>query len=131
MGHRVQLHGGKCMTPHGHGYAADITVAGPIGREGFVLDFGAIKERVGGWIDEALDHTTAYERGDLLMEAFSKLNDELGLKPFFVMDHAPTAERLAELIAAKAVELLEEIDVVSVVVFETPKCSAEWTSCTR
>ena len=33
MGHRVPEHGGKCRTPHGHRYVAEVTVRGPqIGR---------------------------------------------------------------------------------------------------
>lgn len=126
MGHRVPLHGGKCRTPHGHRYAAEITVSGSLAEEGYVLDFADIKEKVGGWIDEHLDHTTAYQRGDQLMEAFAVINAKAGLKPFFAMESAPTAETIAERIGREAIMLLAGFRVCRVVVWETPNCSAVW-----
>jgi 6-pyruvoyltetrahydropterin/6-carboxytetrahydropterin synthase len=126
MGHRVPLHGGKCKTPHGHRYVAEITVRGEVGREGFVLDFAEIKRLVGGWIDDNLDHTTAYQRGDAMMTAISEINDATGLKPFFAMVNAPTAENLAQLIGREASALLDGFDVVEVKIWETPNCSATW-----
>ena len=125
MGHRVPEHGGKCRTPHGHRYTAEVTVRGPLGREGFVLDFGEIKAKLGAWIDDHLDHTMSYQRGDTLMQAMSEINDAAGLKPFYVMDAPPTAEALAELIFGVAQGLLEA-EVVRVLVHETPNCSAAW-----
>lgn len=130
MGHRVRLHGGQCKTPHGHRYAAEITVSGPVGDDGFVLDFGEIKAKVGAWVDRHLDHTTAMEIGDAMMERFSALNDDEGLKPFYKMYGPPTAENLASLIGTKALELLDGFHVERVVVYETPSCWAEW-KCTR
>ena len=124
-GHRVPEHGGKCRTPHGHRYAVDVTVRGPLGREGFVLDFGEIKAKLGAWIDEHLDHTTIYQRGDSLMEAMAAISQAAKLKPYYAMDAAPTAEALAELIFSVAQGLLDA-EVVRVVVHETPNCSAAW-----
>lgn len=127
MGHRVPLHDGKCKTPHGHRYAAEITVAGPVGAAGFVVDFGVIKSRVGQWIDACLDHTTAYQRGDKLMEAMAAINDsEHWTKPFYAMDAPPTAEKLAELIYRKAEQLLPDLRVVGVTVWETPNCGGRF-----
>jgi 6-pyruvoyl tetrahydropterin synthase/QueD family protein len=126
MGHRVPRHSGMCRTPHGHRYKAEITCAGKLGAEGFVLDFGMIKARVGVWIAERLDHTTAYQRGDKMMESFAELNAAEKGKPFYAMDEAPTAENLAALIFGKAVELLPEVSVLSVVVWETPNCSGAY-----
>ena len=126
MGHRVPEHGGKCRTPHGHRYVAEVTVRGPLGREGFVLDFGEIKQKLGAWIDDHLDHTTAYQRGDELMEAMARLNDEHGLKPFFPMEAPPTAEALAKLLHRVASDMLDA-EVVRVAVHETPNCSASWS----
>jgi 6-pyruvoyltetrahydropterin/6-carboxytetrahydropterin synthase len=125
MGHRVPEHGGKCRTPHGHRYAAEVAVRGPIGHEGFVLDFGEIKERLGAWIDGHLDHTTAYQRGDVVMEAFAAINAAAGLRPFVALERPPTAEVLAEYIGTAAQKLLAA-EVVRVVVWETPNCWATW-----
>jgi len=127
MAHRVPLHGGKCRTLHGHRYAVEITVAGELAREGYVLDFADIKAKVGGWIDEHLDHTAAYQKDDPLMIEFARLNARAGLKPFFAMDSAPTAETIAELIGRQAERLLDGFRVCQVKVWETPNCSATWT----
>ena len=91
----------------------------------FVLDFGEIKAKLGAWIDEHIDHTTIYQRGDSLMEAMAAINGAAGLKPYYAMDVAPTAEAMAELIFGVAQSLLDA-EVVRVVVHETPNCSAAW-----
>jgi 6-pyruvoyltetrahydropterin/6-carboxytetrahydropterin synthase len=124
-GHRVPRHAGKCRTPHGHRYVVDVTIRGPLGREGFVLDFGEVKAKLGAWIDEHLDHTMIYQRGDAFMEAMAEHARAEGLRPFFAMDQAPTAEALAELLFSVAQRLLDA-DVVRVIVHETPNCSAGW-----
>jgi 6-pyruvoyl-tetrahydropterin synthase len=90
------------------------------------VDFGEIKQKLGAWIDDHLDHTTAYQRGDELMESMARLNDEHGLKPFFPMSAPPTAEALAELLLRVASDMLDA-EVVRVVVHETPNCSASWS----
>jgi len=126
MGHRLKDHGGKCKNPHGHRYAAEVTVSAPIGDDGLVLDFGQIKSTVGAWIDEHLDHTTAYERGDSLMGDFADSARESGCKPFYEMDVPPTAENLACLLGRVSTELLKGFAVTRVRVYETPNCYAEW-----
>lgn len=47
--------GHKCGRMHGHSYRLTVTVHGPIGDDGFVVDFADIKDVVGPVI-KALDH---------------------------------------------------------------------------
>jgi 6-pyruvoyltetrahydropterin/6-carboxytetrahydropterin synthase len=136
-GHRVPLHESKCKTPHGHRYKVDITCeANELTKEGFVVDFGLIKQYVGTWIDEHWDHTFIIQGSDGFMRNFSKEAVKEGLRPFFIMEEAPTAENLAEHLFNVATALLTHDDegdptdyglrVVSVVVWETPNCGAEY-----
>jgi len=98
--HRLPLHRGKCKELHGHGYRLEVTLEGPIGANGMVLDFSQVEEVVEERILSRWDH--------------SFLNDAI--------EH-PTAEVLACL----ALDLLLEngLPVVSVKVFETPDQWAE------
>ena len=136
-GHRVPLHASKCKTPHGHRYVVDITCDAPeLTAEGFVVDFGVVKQYVGAWIDEFLDHTMILQRDDpfaLVMEQFHATHD---LRRVFLMDSAPTAENIAKMLFEVAKNLLTHDDeghpmsyglrVTSVVVWETPNCRAEY-----
>ena len=56
-GHRVFGHEGKCRYLHGHNFVAFLTAAADdLDAVGRVIDFGVLKERVGGWIERAWDH---------------------------------------------------------------------------
>ncbi|KKM13939.1 hypothetical protein LCGC14_1711110, partial [marine sediment metagenome] len=48
MGHALWGYDGKCFMLHGHNYTCLVTVSAPEGLtdEGFVIDFGDIRERV-------------------------------------------------------------------------------------
>lgn len=131
-GHRVPLHQSKCKTPHGHRYVAEITIAAPeLTEEGFVLDFGVVKQIVGGWIDEHWDHTMLYQEDDVAMHemrgALEAIDDSL--RPWYPLPFAPTAENLSRYLYDKAVELLadERVVVRRVRLYETPNCWADWT----
>ena len=128
-GHRVFGHESKCANIHGHRYAALISCA-PIGgldTVGRVIDYSVVKELVGGWIDENLDHGMLLFEDDPLVEywvgGFGSENHK-----HFIMDVNPTAENIAKLIFKEASDLLcaYDISVTKVVVYETPNCSAEY-----
>lgn len=128
-GHRVPLHESKCKSLHGHRYVVEITCqAEELTREGFVVDFGVVKQKVGRWIDDNLDHTTILQLHDPLEAALRTENIRLGLRPVFLMDGPPTAENLAMLLFTTASALLvsDRLRVVEVVVHETPNCSARY-----
>jgi len=133
-GHRVPLHESKCKTPHGHRYVVEVTVTAPrLTEEGFVIDFGKVKSIVGGWIDDNLDHTMIYQKGDILMEAMRDecyVQDGDGtLREWYVLPYPPTAENLARHLFGKANELLNfaGMFVKRIRVWETPNCFADWS----
>lgn len=128
--HRIPGHEGACRAFHGHRYAAEITCAVPeLDRLGRVVDFGVVKERVGGWIDRHWDHTALLARWDRhpAALAIARANAELG-RPAYLLDRAPTAEVIAAELGRVASELLADtgVEVVEVRVWETPNGSATW-----
>ncbi len=128
--HRIPRHESKCAAYHGHRYAAEITcVADTLDDRGRVIDFGVVKERVGGWIDAHWDHTAILMEGDPdpAIAALAASNAAHG-RPVYWMPVPPTAENIAAALAAKAQELLADtgVRVVRLRVWETPNGSAEW-----
>ena len=53
--HYLPQHKGKCKKLHGHTYFLHVTVKGEIDEQGFVIDFGDLKQIVNPVID-LLDH---------------------------------------------------------------------------
>lgn len=129
--HRIPRHESQCAAFHGHRYAAEITCdADALDDRGRVIDFGVIKERVGGWIDRHWDHTAILMTGDPdpAVPGIAASNAAHG-RPVYWMDGPPTAENIAAELARVAKELLEPagVRVARVRVWETPNGSAEWT----
>lgn len=98
--HRLPWHGGKCRRLHGHHYALEVTVEGPIGPDGVVVDFAELEEIVNKLVVARFDHQL--------------LND--------IVDN-PTAE----LVAREAWELLEPSvpGLARLRLWETPGSSVE------
>ena len=55
--HRLPWHAGKCQHLHGHSYRLEVTVAGPVGDQGIVVDFADITAVVEREIIGRFDHT--------------------------------------------------------------------------
>lgn len=95
-----------CSRLHGHNYVIRLALWGQLGRVGFVHDYrdlGPFKT----WLDDTLDHR--------------HLNH--------IMHGNPTAERMSQWLAEKALEVLdlpENVYRLSVAVSETPKTWAEY-----
>lgn len=82
--HSLPGYPGRCARVHGHTYQVEVVVEGPVGEDGFVVDFYRLKEI----LDEALkelDH--------------SCLNDILP---------NPTAEKIATLICSRLSREMED-----------------------
>lgn len=104
-GHRLLNHAGKCGSPHGHRYKIEVHVTGSnLDRVGLVVDFGVLKDKLGGWITKHWDHTMILERGDPLINAiYGHPNNDRSVncaagdqsRPCFVISDAPSAENLA------------------------------------
>lgn len=126
--HRVMKHESKCATLHGHRYTALLAVSAPkLDDKDRVIDFGVLKARVGGWIDDTWDHATLVNEDDTELLAFvaGQALSHGHRKPFAFRGE-PTAEVIAAVLFNKAVELLADTDITveAVEVFETPNCSA-------
>lgn len=128
--HRVLRHESKCATLHGHRYRADITCA----RTGAtlddlqrVVDFGVIKERVGGWVDRRWDHRTLVNVEDKELLAFVLKQTTCENDSYYAFEGEPTAENIARELLDVANTLLKDtgIWVTRVRVWETPNCWAE------
>ncbi|MCA9541511.1 MAG: 6-carboxytetrahydropterin synthase [Myxococcales bacterium] len=130
--HRIPGHEGACRAWHGHRYAAEIHCVAPaLDACGRVVDFGVIKQRVGGFINARWDHTALLMRGDPdpTAEAIAKANEAQG-RPAFWFDAPPSAETIVAELARIAAELLADtgVRVVRVRLWETPNGSAEWVA---
>jgi len=124
-GHRVMRHESKCKNLHGHRYTADVTCAAKaLDDLGRVVDFSVIKTLVGGFVDEYWDHGLLVNHDDLaLIELAAKEGWRL-----YVMPNNPTAENLAEALFNHATKLLAatDVEVLSVRLYETPNCWADF-----
>ena len=98
--HHLPWHQGKCHRLHGHHYRVEVTVEGPVGADGMVVDFDRLKEVVDRAVLQRLDHRL--------------LND--------FIDN-PTAE----LVAAEVWKLVESagLAVAGIRLWETPDSSVE------
>jgi 6-pyruvoyltetrahydropterin/6-carboxytetrahydropterin synthase len=93
-GHRVFGHEGKCRYLHGHNFVALVTAAADdLDAVGRVIDFGVLKERIGGWIERAWDHGFIVWQDDA--EARRALEAVEGQKTYLLAGN-PTAENLAD-----------------------------------
>ena len=123
------MHESKCRSPHGHNYVALVTAeAEHLDHAGRVVDFGVLKERVGGWIDENWDHGTVIQSSDVDMRMAMRYFVEcssVNAKVYY-MDDAPTAENMAREILSACAPLMEETGcrLVRVELWETENCCA-------
>lgn len=127
-GHRVYGHESKCAHLHGHNYVAMLTAhADALDSVGRVIDFGVLKERVGGWIDQNWDHGCVLWQGD--GEALAAVESCLPAKVYRLPVN-PTAENMADhLLRAVGPEVLADtgISLSAVRLWETENCYADAT----
>lgn len=120
-GHRVYGHEGGCANLHGHNYRAEIQChAEALDQVGRIVDFGHIKDVVGSWIDSQWDHGfIVYEKDADMMALFTGSTWK-----YWVSVLNPTAENLANILLARAQDMLDPFDitVLSVRIWETETC---------
>lgn len=128
-GHRVCEHESVCRNLHGHNYVAFFTAIGidsDVDKLGRVIDFGVLKEKLGGWIFDNWDHAfIVAEFDDLAKMAVHCMGDN---HRTFIMLKNPTAENMARyLLDVVAPEVLKGtgVLVIKVVLWETENCYAE------
>jgi 6-pyruvoyltetrahydropterin/6-carboxytetrahydropterin synthase len=119
-GHRLLDYNGKCRHLHGHNGRAVITLeTARLDDLGMVVDFSRLKQVVGGWIDETLDHKMLLHKDDPVL-AFLREQDE----PLYVLNVNPTAENIAKLIFDYTAA--QGFPVVEVKLWETESCFAAY-----
>jgi 6-pyruvoyltetrahydropterin/6-carboxytetrahydropterin synthase len=112
-GHRLLNYDGKCRNLHGHNGRAVITLAAThLDPLGMVVDFSRLKQDVGGWIDEHLDHKMLLHKDDPALD-FLRHQGE----PIHVLEDNPTAENIARLLYEVTLDL--GFPVVEVRLWET------------
>ena len=112
-GHRLLNYDGKCKFLHGHNGIAEIALeAEKLDHRGMVIDFSDIKQTIGSFINDQLDHRILLCKDDPLVPVLKKMKEL-----HFVMDDNPTAENIARLIYESARKM--KLPVVSVKLWET------------
>jgi len=125
--HRIVNHESKCKFVHGHRYVVEATFAAKEGLDnlGRVIDFGVIKERLGGWIDDNWDHNAILFEEDRKLG--SLIEESTGQKIFYLPVN-PTAENIADyLFRHVCPKIFKNTDVKcrKIRVHETPNCYAD------
>jgi 6-pyruvoyltetrahydropterin/6-carboxytetrahydropterin synthase len=119
-GHRLLNYDGPCRYLHGHNGRVEIELSSDrLDPRGMVRDFSEIKKVLQAWIDRELDHQMILNREDTLVPVLRELGE-----PFFLMDHNPTAEAIAELIFKQAAA--EGFPVTTVRLWETESSVATY-----
>lgn len=119
-GHRLLDDPGKCRGLHGH--TAKVTIvleSDELDDLGMVHHFDVIKQKVGKWIEQTLDHRMLLSKKDPLVELLQKA----GERPV-LLDNNPTAENIAKLIFDHAKEA--ELPVKEVELWESPTAQATY-----
>lgn len=58
--HHLPGYDGKCSRVHGHTYKTEVIIDGPVGEDGFVMDFYSLKKAVSSALED-LDHNDLNE----------------------------------------------------------------------
>lgn len=122
--HQLSGHKGKCANVHGHTYTLEVVVSGEPqgpevpGEEGFVMDFGDLKEVVRSRIVDPLDHAFLAVGNEPFLDSLRAAGSKIAQLGF-----RTTAENLAMFIAFSLLQA--SIPVYSVKVWETPTSWAE------
>jgi 6-pyruvoyltetrahydropterin/6-carboxytetrahydropterin synthase len=124
--HRILNHESKCKFLHGHRYALEASfVANKLDNLGRVIDFGIIRDLLGSWVDEHLDHNTILCRKDENLG--EKIAAETGQKIYYLEEN-PTAENIAQHILEEICPKLfaeKNVKCVAIKLYETPNCSVD------
>ena len=119
-GHRLMDYDGKCAHAHGHNGILEIELsAEQLDDRGMVSDFVDVKEQVGKFIDEEIDHRMLLREDDPLVPVLQEMGEEV-----FIMKENPTAENIAQLIFGEAKAW--GLPVAAIRLWETPHAFAEY-----
>jgi 6-pyruvoyltetrahydropterin/6-carboxytetrahydropterin synthase len=122
--HQLIGHKGKCANLHGHTYKLEVVLKGPlhgpedISDEGFVIDFGDVKDIVKHTIVDQLDHSFIAAGNESILHSLKESDSKISILGF-----RTTAENLSMYIAHQLREA--GLPVYSVKLWETPNSWAE------
>jgi 6-pyruvoyltetrahydropterin/6-carboxytetrahydropterin synthase len=123
-GHRLLNYDGKCASPHGHTFTAEVlVVARDLNRLGLAIDFGDVKGPLKRWIDDHWDHGFLLNDEDAHLAAALRVIPEAKLYLFRRMN--PSAEVLARELYGVARDRIGDV-VASVRIWESPNQYAEY-----
>ncbi len=126
--HRVMEHESKCRHLHGHRYVVEATFSSAhLDALGRIIDFGKVREILGGWIDEYWDHATILNLQD--GELGNAIAERTGQDIYYIEGN-PTAERMADYLLNEICPILfaaSGATCTRITVWETPNCKAEAT----
>jgi 6-pyruvoyltetrahydropterin/6-carboxytetrahydropterin synthase len=128
--HRVMEHESKCKNLHGHRYVIEASfvadnIASNTDDIGRVIDFGCVKQLLGGWVDDNWDHNTILHEKDQLLGG--KIA-EITKQKIFYLPKNPTAENMAEYLLHKICPTIfasHNVVCIKIRLYETPNCYAE------
>ncbi|MGH2355714.1 MAG: 6-pyruvoyl trahydropterin synthase family protein [Chloroflexota bacterium] len=122
--HRLAGYAGKCASPHGHSFRAEVFVAvRELDELGLAVDFRELKGRLKAWIDGHWDHAFLIGDGDVaLIEALRALPEA---KLYVFRGVNPSTEALARELFDVARREFGDI-VQRVRVWESPTQYAEY-----
>jgi len=123
-GHRLLKYKGKCESPHGHTFKAEIMLSSDkIDEMGFVVDFVELRNKVGEWVDANWDHAFLVNKQDEeLLHALNLLTDK---KVFMFDNENPTAEVMAKHLYSYVRKIYGGL-VSKVRIWESPNQYAEY-----
>lgn len=111
---------GKCARLHGHTARATLHLSSKnLDEHGMVVHFDRLKETVGKWIEENIDHVMLLQEGDPAVGALEKI----GEKPKKLSKN-PTAENIAQIIFEAAKNF--GLPVIKVDVWESESSLASY-----
>ena len=126
--HRVMEHESKCRHLHGHRYVVEATFcAESLDTLGRVIDFGAVKEILGDWINTHWDHNT------ILCDKDRPLGDSIAAKTeqsVAYVSFNPTAENMAAYLLNEICPKIfagKGVVCTRIRLYETPNCYADAT----
>lgn len=120
-GHRLMKDSGKCRHLHGHSSKAAVVLSGEkLDEGGMVFHFDRLKETIGRWIAENLDHTLLISEDDPLVSALEAAGEK-----FRRVKDNPTAENIARMIFDAAASFNLPVRMVEVWESETAKATYE------
>jgi len=117
-GHRLMGDEGRCRHLHGHtGRATFVLASDGLDERGMVVHFDRLKETLGVWIADNLDHSMLLKQDDPAAKALGDAGER-----FFPMKDNPTAENIARMLYETAKGF--DLPVASVEVWESESSKA-------